>query len=81
EVTCPETDLLIDLAARLGLENGIYGARMTGGGFGGSTVTLADREKAPDAARRISAQYEEQTGIRPSWFVTRPAAGAHLIEE
>ena len=81
EVTCPETDLLIDLAARLGLENGVYGARMTGGGFGGSTVTLADREKAPAAAQRISAQYEEQTGIKPSWFVTRPAAGAHLIEE
>ena len=80
EVTCPETDLLIELAARLGLENGIYGARMTGGGFGGSVVALADRGKAPAAAQRIAARYEERTGIKPSWFVTCPAAGAHLIE-
>ena len=81
EVTCPETDLLVELAAKLGLENGIYGARMTGGGFGGSVVVLADREKAPAAAARIAAEYEAKTGIKPSWFVTRPAAGARLIEE
>ncbi len=81
EVTCPETDLLVDLAARLGLENGVYGARMTGGGFGGSTVTLVETGKAETASAAIAEKYETETGIKPSRFVTRPAAGARLIEE
>ncbi len=79
EVTCPETDLLVSLAAGLGMENGIYGARMTGGGFGGSTVTLAEKDRAEAAAERIAAEYEAETGIRPAWFATRPAAGAHIV--
>lgn len=40
EVSCPELDTLVDLAMEV---EGVYGSRLTGGGFGGCTVTLADK--------------------------------------
>jgi len=45
EVSCPELDHLVDAAMKKKGEGGVYGSRMTGGGFGGCTVTLLDRAK------------------------------------
>ena len=45
-MSCPELDLLVELAASIGPEGGVTGSRMTGGGFGGCTVSLVRTEAA-----------------------------------
>jgi galactokinase len=73
EVSCAELDLLVDLANR---EHGVHGARMTGAGFGGCTISLVEAD-AVDAFRdRVSAEYERRTGIRPDIYCCRAADGA-----
>ncbi len=62
EVSIPETDLLVELAAE---EAGVHGARLTGGGFGGSVVILADEGTAARAAASVAAAYAERSGRRP----------------
>mgnify|MGYP006247974473 CR=1 FL=1 len=79
EVSCDELDLMVALAKEIGLEGGVLGARMTGGGFGGSTVTLCRSINAETVARQMHDRYLAQTGIEPLLFITRPAAGAHLL--
>lgn len=59
EVSTPEVDLLVGFARE---REGIYGARMTGGGFGGSIVALADAGTGHAAAAAAVAEYEERTG-------------------
>jgi galactokinase len=59
EVSVPEVDLLVEIAQA---EPGVYGARMTGGGFGGSVVVLARKGSAREAGERITARYREQSG-------------------
>ena len=77
EVSCPELDLLVELAHE---QAGVYGARMTGGGFGGCTVTLLRADAVKQVTADITKRYEQQTGIKPIAFATRPAAGAQVIE-
>jgi galactokinase len=76
EVSCAELDFLVDTA--LGIE-GLYGARMTGGGFGGCTVNMM----RPDAARRFSESilraYQERFGVEAQIYDCRPSAGAGEI--
>lgn len=79
EVSCPELDLLVDLAAKIGLAGGVIGSRMTGGGFGGCTVSLVETAKAPNVARQLSQSYLAETGIDPSILTSRPARGAHIV--
>jgi len=79
EVSCDELDLMVALATEIGLEGGVLGARMTGGGFGGSTVTLCHSINAEAIARQMNDRYQAQTSIEPLLFVTRPAQGAHLV--
>ena len=81
EVSCPELDLLVDLAASLGAEHGVIGSRMTGGGFGGSTVSLVRTEAVSSVARFIHAGYLRQTLIEPTLFSTRPAPGAQVVSD
>ena len=76
EVSCQELDILVDLASKT---EGVIGSRMTGGGFGGCTVTLVAGDKADAATESICKQYEQMTGIKPTAFVTRPSQGAHRI--
>jgi galactokinase len=59
EVSIPEIDLLVSIAAR---HSGIYGARLTGGGFGGSIVALAPQASARRSAELITAEYREKSG-------------------
>jgi galactokinase len=70
EVSCPELDLLVDIAT--GCE-GLRGSRMMGGGFGGCTISLVDSDKADHAARMISDQYSRETGREPWIHVAGPA--------
>jgi galactokinase len=79
EVSCPELDLLVDLARNLGAQGGIIGSRMTGGGFGGCTVSLVQTAKVDQVALELSQSYRSKTGIEPSVLTSRPARGAHIV--
>ena len=76
EVSCRELDALVELADAHRSSGDVLGGRMTGGGFGGCTVTLAKSDAAERIARQISEAYEARFGIEPEAFVTRPAGGA-----
>ena len=79
EVSCQELDIMVEIAGKIGRNGGVIGTRMTGGGFGGSTVTLCESGKAAEIADVLSAEYEKATGIAPEIFASRPSQGAHLI--
>jgi galactokinase len=79
EVSCKELDIMVEIARRIGRKGGVIGARMTGGGFGGSTVTLCESRQAAAIAATLAAEYEKQTGITPQIFASRPSQGAHLV--
>ena len=79
EVSCPELDHLVAKAAEIGSQGGVIGARMTGGGFGGSTVTLCETAKAESIAAALVKSYEKAFGFPPEIFATRPAEGARMI--
>ncbi|MGE3244167.1 MAG: galactokinase, partial [Pirellulales bacterium] len=79
-VSCAELDLLVDLAHKVGLEGGVYGSRMTGGGFGGCTVTLVATDKVDAIASKIAGDYERETGIKPTVLTSRPSRGAHVVK-
>jgi galactokinase len=76
EVSCTELDHLVKTARVL---DGVIGARMTGGGFGGSTVTLCEADKAEAIAAALVKSYEAEYGFPPEIFATRPAEGARLV--
>ena len=78
EVSCPELDAMVEIARRL---RGVYGARLTGGGFGGCTINLVAADAVEDVVRQLRAGYEAAAGMVPHIFVTSPAAGASEIIE
>jgi galactokinase len=73
EVSCPELDLLVDLA---GKQQGVYGARMTGGGFGGCTINLVEAGEAEAFRKAVSRGYREAAGKTARIYVSEAAAGA-----
>jgi UDPglucose--hexose-1-phosphate uridylyltransferase len=75
EVSCPEVDLLVDLARR---SPGVLGARITGGGFGGCTVNLVRRDAVEAFRAEVLGEYQRSTGIVPRLFVSRAASGARV---
>ena len=79
EVSCKELDIMVEIARQIGRSGGVIGARMTGGGFGGSTVTLCESAKASEIAATLASEYEKATGIKPQIFASRPSQGAHLV--
>ncbi|MGH9688418.1 MAG: galactokinase [Candidatus Acidiferrales bacterium] len=77
EVSCVELDLMVDLASK---EKGVYGARMTGGGFGGCTINLVNADDTLEFRQRISTQYFAATGRRPDIYVCSASRGAGPID-
>jgi galactokinase len=73
EVSCRELDLLVSIASRC---DGVFGARMTGGGFGGCTVNLVAPDSVDQFITTISREYEKETAIRPNLYICQPSAGA-----
>jgi galactokinase len=73
EVSSPELDLGVELAAAV---PGVYGARMTGGGFGGCTVNLVTEEAARSLSDALASGLERRFGKTPEIFVSRAAEGA-----
>ena len=80
EVSCPELDAVVEIAAAIGEAGGVFGCRMTGGGFGGCTVALVRAEAVSAITHKISAHYEQRTKVKPTLFVSRPAAGATVLK-
>jgi galactokinase len=80
EVSCAELDAVVEIAGSIGLKGGIYGCRMTGGGFGGCAVALVKTELVEAISEKISADYKKKTKIEATIFVSRPAAGATVIK-
>jgi galactokinase len=76
EVSCAELDLMVDLACR---QKGVFGARMTGAGFGGSTVNLVNAADAPEFQRRVAAAYHSATGLTPDIYVCQASQGAGAV--
>ena len=77
EVSCPELDMMVDVAQSL---EGCYGARLTGAGFGGCTVNLVDRESADTFAKALAKGYKSQTKLQPEIYITRASNGAEVLE-
>ena len=76
EVSSEELDLMVKLAQKV---EGVYGARMTGGGFGGCTVNLVAEEHAEQFQQRVTHEYERITNLRPEIYVCTAANGAEEI--
>jgi len=76
EVSCRELDVLVDYALA---EQGVYGARMTGGGFGGCVVVLVDEARLEAVADTVSRRYTEHMGFAPSCYRALAEAGAREI--
>jgi galactokinase len=81
EVSCDELDLMVRLAQQLGASGGVIGSRMTGGGFGGCTVTLVKTGSAGKIAETLADRYQKETGISPTLFTSRPAQGARVLKQ
>ncbi len=75
EVSIPELDLLAELAESAGA----LGARLLGGGFGGSILALAERESADEIAAQIVTEYRARTGRDSGALAVRPSTGAHVL--
>jgi galactokinase len=73
EVSCEELDFLVDTAAEF---SGVYGARMTGAGFGGCTVNLVSPDRVEAFENYITEAYRRRYGIVPQIYRCVPAAGA-----
>jgi galactokinase len=80
EVSSVELDTLVDVAREIGEAGGVLGARMTGGGFGGCTVTLVRTEQVGTAAETLAREYRQRTGQSQTSFISRPARGAHILD-
>ncbi|MFO7957209.1 MAG: galactokinase [Candidatus Brocadiia bacterium] len=73
EVSCEELDVMVEAARG---REGVYGARMVGGGFGGCTVNLVEAEHARTFAEAVARAYEAETGIHPEVYECVASEGA-----
>ncbi|HHJ06334.1 MAG TPA: galactokinase [Anaerolineae bacterium] len=76
EITVPAIDTLVEI---LQSSPGVYGARMTGGGFGGSCVALSPKNAVPAIKEAVDRRYQAETGYRPAFYVCQAADGAGEI--
>lgn len=79
EVSCDELDILVKLSTEIPSADAVYGARMTGGGFGGCIVALVKTEKVDEVASEMLAAYKSATGIDTECLISRPGDGARVI--
>jgi galactokinase len=75
EVSCSELDALVEAARRT---SGVLGSRMTGGGFGGCTVSLVHAHSADDFVDAVADAYKKETGYDAEFIRTKAAAGASV---
>lgn len=82
EVSCRELDCLVEAGYAFGADIGHIGTRMTGGGFGGSTISLVRREAAGALQTHLGDAFANGFGKRPNAFITSAVDGAsvHTVE-
>jgi galactokinase len=71
-------DALVDIARTV---DGVIGSRLTGGGFGGSTVSLIRTERSAEIVETVQEQYFSATGAKCKPILTRPSQGARLLHQ
>lgn len=76
EISWTEADLITEMARQM---PGCFGARMTGGGFGGCCVALVKSDVVDKFIADITPPYQSQTGLTPALYPFQPAAGSHVI--
>lgn len=76
QVSCEELDVVVELAGKI---EGVYGARMTGGGFGGCTINVVKSESVEGFRAFVGEGYERATGKRPEIYVCTAADGVKRL--
>lgn len=76
EVSCEEIDILVDLAWKI---NGVVGSRITGGGFGGCTVSIVKNDAVETFVEQVGKGYKEQTGHEAEFYVVEIGDGARRL--
>lgn len=76
EVSCEEIDILVDLAWEM---DGVIGSRITGGGFGGCTVSLVKNASVDTFIEAVGKTYKEKVGHDAEFYVVEVGAGAHVL--
>jgi galactokinase len=76
EVSCRELDIMVELASKI---EGVYGARMTGGGFGGCTINLVRADSVAHFKQEVARGYEEARGLHPEIYTCTAAEGAGRV--
>jgi galactokinase len=76
EVSIPELDAMVEIAQGL---PGCHGARLTGAGFGGCTISLVDRDRVEEFVTQLAKGYESKTGLHPEIYICRASEGARLV--
>ncbi len=77
EVSCRELDIMVDAFLK---SYGVYGARMTGAGFGGCVIALVERESQSEIINRVSQEYEDRTNIKGEFYICRISDGIEKIK-
>ena len=78
EVSCPELDLLVSYTQG---KDAVLGSRMMGGGFGGCTINIIQKENKEEVCQRILQAYQDQTGIEGEAYFVQPKNGVELLEK
>ena len=76
EVSCKELDFLVDQTKKI---NGVIGARMMGGGFGGCTVNLIKSKEIPEIVSKIKENYKSNFGINLKAIIAKPGSGIKVV--
>ncbi len=74
--SCEELDIMYDCAENI---PGLFGRRLSGGGFGGCTVNLVSADKADNFAEELTRRYIQKTGIKPEMHICKAWNGAHSV--
>ena len=75
-VSCEEIDLLVDMAWNI---PGVIGSRITGGGFGGCTVSIVKKDAVDNFIVQIGSSYKEKVGHEAEFYVVSIGDGAHKL--
>ena len=73
QVSCAELEVMVEIADG---QRGVYGSRLTGGGFGGCTITLVDLKHSADFQRQVVEEYHSATGLYTDIYLCQASQGA-----
>jgi galactokinase len=77
QVSSRELDIMVEIAQK---QSGVFGARMTGGGFGGCTINLVEASQAERFRDNVANEYKKATGLSPEIYISTAAEGANQVQ-